>query len=167
MQEVGLEIFNPTLDSQRLRGWLYQPHVARWWGDPQRQWEDLLRRSPQTHAVIVADGTPVGYVCWQRPPRDELEAAGLTDLPEDLVDIDILIGEPECLGLGVGPKALRLLVAKLREDPLVTFAGLGTSVSNQRAIRAYEKAGFRLFREFEDPECGPCQYLVLELRGAV
>jgi len=31
-------------------------------------------------------------------PREELAAAGLEDLPEGLVDIDIMIGEPEALG---------------------------------------------------------------------
>jgi aminoglycoside 6'-N-acetyltransferase len=129
--------------------------------------ENLLRYSSETHAVIVADGVPVGYLCWQRPSQDELEAAGLTDLPEDLVDIDILIGESEAVGQGVGPRALGLLLDRLRADPLVSFAGVGTSVSNERAIRAFEKTGFRLFREFEDPECGPCRYMLIEIRDPV
>jgi len=119
-----------------------------------------------THALITADGRPVGYMCWQRPSREELEAAELTDLPEDLVDIDILIGEPEFLGRGVGPRALVLLLTRLHGEG-VGFAGLGTSTSNRVAIRAYEKAGFRLFRDFEEPESGPCKYMVAQLRGAV
>ena len=126
----------------------------------------LGQRSMDTHALITADGRPVGYLCWQRPSREELEAAQLTDLPEDLVDIDILIGEPEYLGCGVGPKALVLLLARLRSEG-VGFAGLGTSSSNHAAIRAYEKAGFRLFRAFEEPESGACRYMVAKLRGAV
>jgi aminoglycoside 6'-N-acetyltransferase len=167
IHEVRLETFDSELDSQRLRDWLCQPHVAQWWGDPQQQLANLLRRPRETHAVVVADGVPVGYLCWQRPPQDELEAAGLTDLPEDLVDIDILIGEPEVVGQGVGPSALGLLLARLRADPLVSFAGVGTSVSNERAIRAFGKAGFRPFREFQDPESGPCRYMVVEVRDAV
>ena len=167
IREVRLDTFDPRLHSERLRGWLCRPHVARWWGEPQQHLEDSARRSPDTHAVIVADGTPVGYLCWQRPPQEELEAAGLVDLPEGLVDIDILIGEPELVGQGVGPQALTLLIARLRENPLVSFAGLGTSVSNVCAIRAYEKAGFRLLREFQDPEAGPCRYMVVKVRDAV
>ena len=76
---------------------------------------------------------------------------------------DILIGEPEYLGCGVGPKALALLLVKLRGDG-VGFAGLGVSMSNRAAIRAYEKAGFRVFRDFQDPESGPCEYPVAPLR---
>jgi RimJ/RimL family protein N-acetyltransferase len=160
--EVRLEAFDAELHSQRLGAWLRRPHVARWWGDP-RQVEDSLRRSGETRAVIVADGDPVGFLCWQTLPRDELEAAGLSDLPEGLVDVDVLIGEPEVLGCGIGPSALGLLLARLRVDPSVSVAGVGTSVANVRALRAFEKAGFRRFREFQDPEFGACRYLVLEV----
>ena len=166
VHEVGLAIFDPRQDVERLKCWLRSPHVVRWWGDPEPQLTTFVQRPTGTHALIAADGRPVGYLCWQRPSREELEAAGLTDLPEDLVDIDILIGVPEFLGRGVGPRALVLLLAKLRDEG-VSFAGLATSISNGAAIRAYEKAGFRLFREFEDPESGPCRYMVAELRGAV
>lgn len=160
IRDVRLENFNAELHLQRFRRWLRQPYVARWWGDPGELLDVPLGRSKETHAVIVADGAPVGYLCWQVPPRDELEAAGLTDLPEDLVDIDIMIGEPEATGHGVGPRALELLLARLRTDPSVSWAGLATSVKNERAIRAFEKVGFRLFRVFQDPEAGPCRYMV-------
>jgi aminoglycoside 6'-N-acetyltransferase len=119
-----------------------------------------------THALIAADGRSVGYLCWQRPSREELAAAELTDLPEDLVDIDILIGEPETLGCGVGPKALVLLLARLHSEG-VEFAGVGTSSANHAAIRAFEKAGFRFFRAFEEPEFGAYTYMVAKLHEAV
>ena len=167
IHEVRLRTFDPKLDSQRLRDWLRRPHVSRWWGDPQLALEDSQRRSHETCAVIVADGAPVGYLCWQTPPQDELEVAGLADLPEGLVDIDVLIGEPEVIDRGVGSRSLGLFLDRLRADPFVSVAGVGTSVSNKRAIRAFEKAGFRLFREFQDPESGPCRYMVVEIRDAV
>ena len=164
--EVRLEAFDPEYHSQRLREWLHRPHVARWWGDPQLALESSLRCSPESCAVIVADGAPVGYLCWQTLQEDELKAAGLADLPEGLVDIDVMIGEPEFIGRGVGPRSLGLLLARLRADPFVSVAGVGTSVSNDRAIRAFKKAGFRLFREFQDPEFGSCWYMVVEVRDA-
>ncbi|MDH3457340.1 MAG: acetyltransferase [Gemmatimonadota bacterium] len=166
IREVRLEPLDPEFHSHKLRDWLHRPHVARWWGDPQQALDNSLRCSPENHAVIAADGAPVGYLCWQTPPQNELEAAGLADLPDDLVDIDVLIGEPEFTGRGVGPKSLGLLLARLREDPFVAVAGVGTSVSNGRAIRAFEKAGFRLFREFQDPEFGSCWYMVVEVRDS-
>jgi len=167
IQEVSLEKFDPELHSQVLSEWLHQPRVSRWWGDPQRALEDARLRSSDTSALIVADGAPVGYLCWQTPTHVELEVAGLSDLPEGLVDIDVLIGESEFVDRGVGSRSLRLLLDRLRADPGVSVAGVGTSVSNDRAIRAFEKAGFRLFREFEDPEFGLCWYMIVEVRDPV
>lgn len=163
---VELAAFDPQKDLERLNTWLRLPHVGRWWGDPE-SCITMLRSWPiRTQALILADGKPVGYLCWQKPSEEELDAAGLACLPECLVDIDILVGELEFLGRGIGPRALTLLLAKLREEG-VAFAGLGTSISNRAAIRAYEKAGFRLFREFDDPEYGPCRYMIADLRGAL
>lgn len=159
--DVGLEALDPRRDVQLLERWLRSPHVARWWGVAGLDLRTLGQRSPDTHALITVGGRPVGYLCWQRPSREELEAAQLTDLPEGLVDIDILIGEPDHLGCGVGPKALAVLLDKLRGEG-VRFAGLATSLSNLRAIRAFEKAGFSFFRVFEDPD-GPYRYMVAQL----
>lgn len=166
VQRITLEPFDWGLDSQRLRSWLAEPYVARWWGDADRAMEHARRCAPESHALIVADGVPVGYLCWREPLKDELESAGLTDLPRGLVDIDILVGEPGARGRGVGARALQLLVERLRREPAVAFAGLGTSVSNTDALRCFANAGFRRLREFQDPEWGPCRYLIAEVRGA-
>lgn len=76
-----------------------------------------------------------------------------------------MIGELEFTGYGAGPAALTLLLNRLRADPAVSHAGVGTSLANLRAISAFEKAGFRLYRRFDDPQAGPCQYMVRELRA--
>jgi aminoglycoside 6'-N-acetyltransferase len=166
MPKVELEAFDLMPDSDRLRRWLAQPHVAKWWGDAARAMQHASECAPESHALIVADGTPVGYLCWQQLSKEELEAADLTDLPSGLVDIDILIGDADLLGQGVGSRALELLMARLRCEPSVAFAGLGTSASNTNAIRCFEKAGFHLHREFQDPEWGPCKYLMAKVHGA-
>ena len=166
MSNVTLDAFDLGRDAHMLLRWLSQPHVAKWWGDAARGMQHAGGCAPESQALIVADGTPVGYLCWQRLPKEELEAAELTDLPSDLADIDILIGDPDWLGHGVGARALELLVARLHSEPTVAFAGVGTSASNTRAIRCFEKAGFGLHREFRDPEWGPCVYLIAEVHGA-
>jgi aminoglycoside 6'-N-acetyltransferase len=162
--DVGLEAVDLKADLPLLECWLRRPHVMKWWGAQDAS--ALAQRSRETDAVVTSHGEPVGYLCWQTLSASERAEAGLTDLPDDLVDIDILIGEPEFLGRGVGPRALVLLLAKLRREG-VGFAGLGTSASNRAALRAFEKAGFRPFRDFEDPEFGPCTYMVAQLRAPV
>lgn len=158
---VGLEVPDPARHAKVIDRWLRRPHVTRWWGPAGRHTGTLGQRSTDTHALITADRKPVGYMCWQKLSRAELEAAALTGLPEDLVDIDILIGEPDYLGCGVGPEALAVLLAKLHGEG-VRWAGLATSTSNLRAIRAFEKAGFTLFKVFEDPD-GTYRYMVAQL----
>lgn len=166
-RSISLEPFDPELHSGILLDWLCRPHVKRWWGDPQPALDHARRSLPDTHALIVADGEPVGYLCWQRPTEGEREIAELTDLPEELVDIDILIGEPELLGQGIGSRALRLLLDRLRRDSSVLFAGLAASMVNAHAGRAYQRAGFRPYREFQDPEWGRCQYFIVEVHSTV
>lgn len=160
-RNVSLRDFHPELDSPLLRTWLERPHIKQWWFTQQA--EDFIAKEPDSHAMIEVNGVAVGYLCWEFPPKEDLEAASLTDLPEQLMDIDILIGEPELLGQGIGSEALRLLVDRFGERDDVQFAGMATSVDNHRAKRAYEKAGFRVFREFNDPECGRCYYLTQKI----
>lgn len=161
VSNVELESYDPGRHSQLLERWIRGGHVARWWGPSHQHQAALEQRSPDTHGVILADGKPVGYICWQHPLREELEAAGLVDLPEDLVDIDILIGEPGYLGCGIGPQALILLLSRLRSEG-VGVAGIATSVLNTVAIRAFEKAGFKAYRDFEEPD-GWYRYMVARL----
>jgi len=162
--DLHLEPFDWESHAALLREWLHRPHVVRWWLDQERALVEAAGLPPESQAMIVEEGRPVGYLRWEPPSREDLAAAGLSDLPDHLVDIDIMIGEPEALGRGMGPKALALLLDRFRADPRVEWAGLGTSLANERAIRAFEKAGFRRFREIADPEIGAALYLVVDLR---
>ena len=164
-QRVELQDLDPRMHAELLESWLTSPHVTRCWGEQSERLQAFLGRPADTHALIVADGSPVGYLCWSQPDGAEVIAAGLTDLPSGLVDIDILIGDHDSLGRGIGPRALRLLLDRIECRADFHWAGLGTSRSNLAAISAFEKAGFRVFRDFEDPDSGPCRYLVVELGG--
>ena len=99
-----------------LRVWLVRPHVARWWGDADEALAFVREHPPVRQALIAVDGRPVGYLCWQDPDPKELAAAGLAGLPAGIVDVDILVGEPDFVGRGIGPRALRLLLNRLRDD---------------------------------------------------
>ena len=149
LRDVRLEPFDRTRDFALLEVWLSQPHVSRWWGDPVETLETLRQESADTQALIVFEGRAVGFICWQMPSRQELLDAGLDDLPPDLVDIDLMLGNPEALGLGVGPAALHELLGRLRGAG-VSLAGLASAVANTRAVRAFEKAGFSPYRDFEE-----------------
>lgn len=162
VSSVALIPVDVARDLPRLRVWLSRPHVTPWWGDPDEAMAAIREHAPADHALIAVDARPVGYLCWQRPLPEELAAAGLDDLPADLIDVDILIGEPDAVGRGVGPQALTLLLDQLRAAGRASV-GMAAATANPRARRAYEKAGFRLFRAFQ--EAGQdYYYLVQSLR---
>ena len=146
---VRLVPFNPKGDLPKVEEWLERPHVARWWGDPEDAIVAVKKHPAPTSALILVGSTPIGYLCWQVPTRQELLDAGLADLPANLIDIDILIGELDALGHGYGPDALSQLLARLHDDG-VQIVGMAAADSNKRAWRAFEKAGFRLFRAFTE-----------------
>lgn len=165
MRDIRLTPFDQRRDLALLAAWLRRPHVALWWGDPENALAAVRAYPPGHSALIELDGRPVGFICWNPPAPSELAAAGLDDLPTDLVDVDILIGETDVLGHGVGPEALRLLLARLGADG-VRIVGLAAATANLRALKAYEKAGFRPVRDFREGG-QDMRYLVQTLDAAV
>lgn len=104
---IELLDFEADRHAPLVKTWMLQPHVSRWWGDPERNLLELNQRDNDTQAIIAVDGRPVGYLCWQPPSQSEVLEAGLFDLPGDLVDVDVMVGELDALGKGVGLQALR------------------------------------------------------------
>ncbi len=155
---VQLLTFDVRQHLPMLRIWLERPHVARWWGDADEALAVVREHPPARQALIVVDGRPVGYLCWQDPDPKELAAAGLAGLPAGIVDVDILIGEPDFVGRGVGPRVLRLLINRLRNDG-AACVGLAAGAENPRALRAYAKAGFTLYKRFHEAGDDMCYFI--------
>jgi aminoglycoside 6'-N-acetyltransferase len=147
MQNVELNDYDEKRHFALIASWLDRPHVNRWWGDSEHNLSKVHQRLAITGAIIAVDRKPVGCLCWQTPSQAELKEANLDELPNDIVDVDIMIGESDSLGQGVGPEALRLLFERLRVQG-VSLVGVAAAVSNKRALKAYEKVGLRPFRDF-------------------
>jgi RimJ/RimL family protein N-acetyltransferase len=165
---VKVQLLDVTNDDLALvEEWLHSDHVRSTWGDPDVNVR-LLRDSPAEghwRALIEADGRKVGLVLWQHPTRQELDEAGLTGIPESVVDIDIMIGERTATGRGVGSAAIRLVVDAAFSEPTVPFVIAATLIDNQASQRAFAKAGFRSDREFDDVPSGRCVLMVRDRQG--
>jgi RimJ/RimL family protein N-acetyltransferase len=137
----------------RMAGWLNTPHVREWW-DPDDP--PATRASVRAHhgprvagsdattaCVIEVDGRPAGHVQFYpwAAYQQELAAIGV-ELEPGAYGLDILIGDPALVGVGVGTRVVDLLSRHLAEACGATAVALTTAVDNARAIRAYEKAGF-------------------------
>lgn len=149
--DVRLRTVGPE-DLALIEGWLRSEHVRRYWGDADENM-NLLRAEPGAgswRAVIEADGLKVGLVIWQHLTRGELNEAGLFDVPESAVDIDIMIGEADATGRGVGSAAIGLVAGIALADESVPYVIAAAEVGNRASQRAFAKAGFVIDREFDD-----------------
>lgn len=155
---MDLRLRDVTNDDMPLvEPWLHADHVRRVWGDPAANVR-MLSEPPgegSRRAIIEVDGRAVGLVLWQHPTREELDVAGLTDLPTSVVDIDIMIGEAETVGRGVGSAAIGLVAEAALSDPAVPFVMACAGVDNLASQRAFAKAGFVPDRVFDDEPHGP------------
>lgn len=145
---------------ERLARWRNQPHVRAWWDpdDPplsaaaarEEHRASVLGESPDRAAVIEFAGVPVGFVQFYpwAPYADELRRMEVS-VPEGAWSLDILVGEPDMVGRGIGSRAVRLLCDHMlsRGASAVVF---GVDVDNARARRAYLKAGMRETVEYTD-----------------
>ena len=139
-------------DLAHIARWLHADHVRSTWGDPDANL-GLFKRPPACgsgRAIIEADGHAVGVVLWQHPGREELDLAGLTDIPTSVIDVDVMIGETAALGQGLGSGAVCLVAEAALFDPTVPFVMACARLENRVSQRAFAKAGFRRDREFDD-----------------
>lgn len=163
----------------RLAAWRNQPHVREWWDpdDPPLSFEQAVREqspavrgeSPDHALVIEVHGVPVGFVqCYPWAPyADELERMDLA-LPEGAWSLDILVGDPDRVGQGIGSRAVRLLCDHLLTAGGATCVAFGVDRDNARARRAYLRAGMTPQGEYLDLDTrgGQRVWCVLMMRTA-
>jgi aminoglycoside 6'-N-acetyltransferase len=146
-----------------LRRWLSVPYVSRWYPQPQEHLDWAVNPPIGGDCAIIAvSNVPVGYVRWQAVSREVLDSVGLEEIPENSIDIDILIGEENYIGRGIGVQALRILCSRLRSETSAPLLGLSPSIHNHAAQRAYRKVGFRDLREYDAPGYGRCLLMVMD-----
>lgn len=106
-----------------------------------------LEEIPDGFRVIIEHaGAPIGYAQAYRLAGELHDEYGYPDDGRVVYAMDQFIGEPAYWGKGIGPSFLRLMAAYLKEAKAADVILLDPHKSNPRAIRAYEKAGFRIVK---------------------
>lgn len=138
-------------DLDLVRRWQAEPQVRAWWGeDDPFDAGDLA--DPRVRLWIVDwDGVPFAFL--QDYDVHGWKGHHFGYLPKGARGIDQFIGEPGMLGQGHGPAFIRQRVAALfaAGAPVI---GTDPHPDNARAIRAYEKAGFRIVGPAEETDWG-------------
>jgi aminoglycoside 6'-N-acetyltransferase len=135
-----------------VQRWLGEPHVVRWWGKPDEQFDLVsgdLDQPAMSQFIVMRETRPFAYLqCYDPAAWDN---GGLGPQPAGTRGIDQFIGEVDMLDRGHGSAFIRSFIDRLLipETPRVVT---DPDPANARAIRAYEKAGFRRDRLVDTPD---------------
>lgn len=139
-------------DFPLLRGWLTQPHVARWWNHDtsveavRRDFGPSARgQEPGEDWLAMVDGEPVGLLQRSRIadyPEDRAEFAEVIDVPAGALTIDYLLGDARRVGHGLGTRLIGSAVSRIWADyPEASCVLVAVVAANYASWRALEKAG--------------------------
>jgi aminoglycoside 6'-N-acetyltransferase len=135
-------------DADRLEEILREPEVARWWGgydsDAKRSVEEIFEDRDAVSYAIETNGHVIGLIQYQEENTPDYRHAG----------IDIFLATA-AQGRGLGSEALHLLARYLFEERGHHRLTIDPATANSRAIRAYERVGFRPVGVMREYERGP------------
>jgi aminoglycoside 6'-N-acetyltransferase len=129
-------------DLPMIGAWLAEPHVAKWWDDPEQEIAAIAKHIDSISVeplIVELDGKPIGYLQSYDPHLED--GHPYADQPFGTLGIDLSIGRPELVGVGHGSAIVRQFVEQLFEEGAPRVI-IDPNPANGRAIRAYEKAGF-------------------------
>ncbi|MEN0088174.1 MAG: GNAT family N-acetyltransferase [Pseudomonadota bacterium] len=143
--------FRPLVPEHKaqFKAMLNEPHVREWWGDQDVEWR-LAREGEASGESrgfsVFYDEVYFGYVQVWVPnwdPANLEEEPWQADMPEGTRGIDITLASA---ALGHGAKIITAFAEKLFAEKIPRLT-IDPDTGNGRALRAYEKAGFRTFDE--------------------
>ena len=145
-------------DFEILLEWLQRPHVKEWWDDGDDTLEkvrDHYTRNPdETRRFILLhpdDKSPCGY--FQYYIRSD-----------GVVGIDQFLADFESLNKGLGSASIAQFLQMILESHSPRRIVTDPSPDNARAIRCYEKVGFRHYETAED-DSGKLAYMMELVTG--
>ncbi|MDQ3723484.1 MAG: acetyltransferase [Actinomycetota bacterium] len=147
MTEIAFALLDPERDLDLVRGWMREPHVARWWqlagpteGEPVRDY--LRARQALGHLdcwIVSDDGSPFAYVETYRIPDDPL-AEHYDAEPGDR-GFRLLVGPPQRLGHGAAQHLVVHLVTRLLDQFGITRILCAPDVANTRMVALCRSLG--------------------------
>jgi RimJ/RimL family protein N-acetyltransferase len=119
--------------------WLSKEHIKQWWDDDDDTYEKVAlhygQDSDDVKRYILFEvqesvEKPIGYFQYYFAPGN-------------LVGIDQFIGEKDYLDKGIGEKTIKMFIELIEKSHKPDAIILDPSPDNKRAIKCYEKVGFK------------------------
>jgi aminoglycoside 6'-N-acetyltransferase len=154
-------------DLPLMHRWVNTPHVSEWWDAlptldaVAAKYTPRIRGTEPTCSFIVEMGArPVGYIQSYRI-ADYPDYARHLGSDDRAVGVDLLIGEFEFVGQGVGSAVLKeFLRTVVFANEWPTECVIGPETENHRAIRSYQKVGFSYWKTVQVPGERAPEYLM-------
>ncbi|MFC4076179.1 GNAT family N-acetyltransferase [Salinithrix halophila] len=140
-------------DAKLLSKWLSNERVLFFFGGRDQPHDEemirhkyLAKREGSTYRCIAEwKGKPVGFLQFYKLDENRLRLFGYP-LEVPVWGMDQFIGEPDCWNQGIGTQLVRMGTDFLVEEKAAEIVIMDPQVRNTRAIRCYEKCGFRKVR---------------------
>lgn len=143
-----IRLRNATIDDIAIiKYWDQQQHVIDCDPDDEWNWDYELPRTLEWRQQLVAelDGRAIGFVQIINPAQEESHYWG--EIAEGYRAIDIWIGEASDLGKGYGTAIMQQSLESCFLIPEVNNVLIDPLSSNVRAIKFYERLGFKFLEE--------------------
>ena len=151
-RDLGLRLMRDDAgDYARMAGWLTDDRVLEFYEGRDNPFplarviEEYSPRVLYTQAVtpcfLVWNDAPIGYLQYY-----PVVSVGAQDVAQSIYGADQFIGEPGCWNRGLGTRAVSLLLSYLFSAKAAQAVVVDPHVDNLRAIRCYEKCGFKKIR---------------------
>ena len=167
-KEISLRLLNEQ-DKNLLLKWLTDERVLNFWEgksavfDLDRITEDFYGEEnvEVIRTIIEYQGQAIGYLQMYKLDNEALEEYSYQSTNKVIYGVDQFIGEPEYWNKGVGTKFMRLVLQYLTNSKGAEIVILDPHADNPRAIRCYEKVGFKKIKflpkhELHDGEMVDC-----------
>ena len=164
-----------TEDYALMSAWLSDPAVLQYYegrDNPFNLDKVIEHFGPRTRGeggenpcILECGQWPVGYIQFYRADgedsilKESQVHKALGDIQyQNPYGIDLFIGETDSWNKGIGTAVLRLLVDYLLDNHLADIILIDPQTWNKRAIRCYEKCGFKPLTILEKHELHEGQY---------
>jgi aminoglycoside 6'-N-acetyltransferase len=154
--EVAIRLMRDELgDYEVMSKWLSDPRVLEFYEGRdhpmalqqiQAEYAPYIRGEEDlTPCVIMLQSAAIGYMQFYLVGEESRNSYGLAadECLEAVYGIDQFIGEVSCWNRGLGRRSISLLLEYLFQTKGARKVILDPHVTNLRAIRCYEKCGFR------------------------
>ena len=105
-----------------------------------------------TRLIIEYGGKPIGYAQVYNMIDEYYDSYHYDKTGEKVYCMDQFIGEPDYWGLGIGPRFMKIILEYLRDEREAKAVILDPHQNNPRAVKAYEKVGFKIIKELPKHE---------------